>query len=182
MQRKFLWLMPLLALPVPALPSPSAVSANAMIAAAKPTIDAADEGWLPAMRAHDAAALAEPYASDALFIRANGDAIRGRSTIQKMYASEFSKPAKIVSGYLKEDGLAAAGRQIYEWGHARVAFDRGTGKPIVSAGQYLTVWAQDATGRWKIVRNLVFRASTACLSSHEWDKRPLCSDQRSRYP
>jgi len=149
-------LIMLAALPLVAIASPGAVSANALMASAKPAIDAADEDWLPAMRAHDAARLAKPYAGDALFVRANGDTIRGRSAIQKMYQSEFTKPAKVVSGYLKEDGLAAAGSRIYEWGHTRIVLDRGTGKPVVSAGRYLTVRAQDAAGRWKIILNLVF--------------------------
>lgn len=138
-----------------AVPNQTAAAGAALIASARPAIDAANNEWLPAMRAHDARKVAAPYAVDALFVLSNGDSVRGRPAIQKMYEDGFRKPGKIVSGQLVEDGLTAAGHLIYEWGHARVVLDRG-GKPVVSAGNYLTVWQRDPSGHWQIIRNLVF--------------------------
>lgn len=138
-----------------AVPSQTTAAGVALIASARAAIDAANNEWLPAMRAHDARKVAAPYAVGALFVLANGDSVRGRSAIQKMYQDRFGKPGKIVSGQLVEDGLTAAGNLIYEWGHARVVLDRG-GKSVVSAGNYLTVWQRDPHGQWQIIRNLVF--------------------------
>ena len=135
---------------------PKATAGAALVASARPTIDAADNEWLPAMQAHDAAKIAAPYARDALFILADGKTVRGQGAIREMYQAGFRKPGKIVSGRLVQDGLVAAGSLIYEWGHARLVIDRGNGKPAVSAGKYLTVWQRDPSGRWQIIRNLVF--------------------------
>lgn len=139
-----------------AAPLPAATADAALVASARPTIDAADNEWLPAMQAHDAAKIAEPYARDALFILADGKTVRGRVAIREMYQAGFRKPGKIVSGRLVEDGLVAAGSLIYEWGHARLLIDRDKGKPVISAGKYLTVWQRGPSGQWQIIRNLVF--------------------------
>jgi ketosteroid isomerase-like protein len=53
-----------------------------------------------------------------------------------------------------QDGLTIAGSLIYEWGHADLELVRRNAPPVRSAGRYLTVWSRDASGHWRIVRNL----------------------------
>jgi ketosteroid isomerase-like protein len=43
---------------------------------------------------------------------------------------------------------------IYERGHAALELARPDGSHARSGGRYLTVWRPDASGRWRIVRNL----------------------------
>jgi uncharacterized protein (TIGR02246 family) len=119
-------------------------------------IRAANADWLPAMRRADAAAIAAPYAQDALFIGADGTVTRGREAIRQLYVARLAAIAK-VSGDLKSDGSAPAGPTlVYEWGHARLAVTKQDGSRAESAGTYLTVWRRNPAGRWEIIRNIVF--------------------------
>ena len=61
---------------------------------------------------------------------------------------------RFLRGGLVQDGVVLApGPMIYEWGHADIEVERD-GKVVHSAGNYLTVWRRDASGSWKIARNL----------------------------
>jgi ketosteroid isomerase-like protein len=44
---------------------------------------------------------------------------------------------------------------IYEWGHAEIEMS-GRANQAASrvTARYLTVWQRDASGRWRIIRNL----------------------------
>jgi ketosteroid isomerase-like protein len=57
-------------------------------------------------------------------------------------------------GRLVQDGITRAGALLYEWGHAELEIARPGGEPAHVTGRYLTVWRQDAGGRWRIIRNL----------------------------
>ena len=50
----------------------------AILASARPDIEAANAAWLPGLRKRDAAMIAAPYADSALFIAADGTVTRGR--------------------------------------------------------------------------------------------------------
>lgn len=132
-----------------------ALAASAAIPAdARRAIDAANRAWLPAMQQQNAAAIAEVYADDGLFVAATGDTARGRPAIEQLMRDRFARMGKVVTGTLIQDGLTAAGTQIYEWGHADLEIVP-PGKPASHfRGRYLTVWQRDGSGRWRIVRNL----------------------------
>jgi ketosteroid isomerase-like protein len=67
----------------------------------------------------------------------------------------FRRTDSIADGTLQQDDLVAAGSMIYEWGHADLAVVSAAGQPPSrSVGRYLTVWQKDASGRWRIIRNL----------------------------
>jgi uncharacterized protein (TIGR02246 family) len=122
--------------------------------AARRTITAANTAWLRAMKRQDAAAIVEPYDEEAVFVTATGEAVRGRSAIERLMHDRFAKIGRVVGGTIVEDGLTRVGTMIYEWGHAELQLSHDGGKPAVSKGRYLTVWKADASGRWRIIRNL----------------------------
>jgi len=125
-----------------------------VLRSARPAIDSANAAWLPAMEREDAAAIAAPYSDDAVFVTASGVSVRGRAAVERLMRERFPQMGRVVGGRLVQDGLTIAGSLIYEWGHADLELVRGAAPPVRSAGRYLTVWSRDASGHWRITRNL----------------------------
>ncbi|HKP74976.1 MAG TPA: SgcJ/EcaC family oxidoreductase [Longimicrobiaceae bacterium] len=133
----------------------AAADSAAVPAAARATIDSVNADWIPALQRRDAAAIAAPYADDGVLVTATGESVRGRAAVEAaMRASLDHMGTAQVGGRLVQDGLTRAGNLLYEWGHAELEISGGTGAPTRVTGRYLTVWRQDATGRWRILRNL----------------------------
>jgi uncharacterized protein (TIGR02246 family) len=122
---------------------------------ARATIDSVNAAWLPTVQRNDAAAIADPYADDGLLVTATGETFGGRAAVeQAMRESLAGIGAARVGGRLVQDGITHAGNLIYEWGHAELEITRPGAEPAHATTRYLTVWRQDATGRWRILRNL----------------------------
>ena len=129
----------------------------AILASARPDIEAANAAWLPGLRKRDAALIAAAYADSALFIAADGTVTRGRAAVAELYAARFPHLGTIRDGGVVQDGLTVIGpTRIVEWGHAWIDQDpkHGAGPPVRSGGAYLTVWNREADGHWRITRNL----------------------------
>jgi uncharacterized protein (TIGR02246 family) len=125
-----------------------------LLAAARPTIEAANADWVPAMKRKDARAIASFYAPDGVLVGPSGKTVQGPEAVEKLYADSMAKGFRFVRGGLVQDGVVLVpGPLIYEWGHADVDIERD-GKVVHNAGNYLTVWKRDAFGAWKISRNL----------------------------
>jgi len=134
---------------------PAAADSGAVPADARATIDSVNAAWLPQLQRKDAAGIAEPYADDGVLVTATGETFRGRAAVeQAMRASLAGIGAAHVGGRLVQDGITRVGDLIYEWGHAELEITRPGARPARVTGRYLTVWRQDATGRWRILRNL----------------------------
>jgi len=122
---------------------------------ARRTIARANAAWVAAMKGHgDMAAVGEGFAPDALFIAPDGQVVRGRDAIVQFMHDRLERSGPAVSGGLVQDGIRREGSLIYEWGHATLQFAPRNGKPVRMTGRYLTVWAADAAGHWRITRNL----------------------------
>ncbi len=120
---------------------------------ARSTIAAANAAWLPAMKAQDATAIAEPYADDGIFVGPTGAVATGRDGVARLMRERFARTGRVKNGQLAQDGMTRQGAFIYEWGHATLELE-GQGGPLQSRGRYLTVWRKNAAGRWQIIRNL----------------------------
>ena len=151
MRTGFMWTL-LFALPIAS--DQASVRSPAIPASARQAIAAANAEWLPAMQAQDAATIAAVYADDGVFVAVNGETVRGRGAIEQFMRERFGRSGRVVSGKLTQDGLTRAGVLIYEWGHADLQLSRNGEAPSASSGRYLTVWAADPQGRWRIMRNL----------------------------
>jgi uncharacterized protein (TIGR02246 family) len=126
------------------------------VAAASPAIDRANAEWLPAMRNADASVIAAPYADNGLLVLPDGTSVKGREAIRRLYA-EGLRARKVVGGGIRSTGRAAAGPGlVIEWGEGTVTRASADGTTASSGGPYLTVWAQQSDGQWRIIRNLVF--------------------------
>ena len=135
------------------------IDTAAILASARPEIDAANAAWLPGLQRHDATALAAAYADSGLFIAGDGTVTRGRVAVARMYEARFLRLRPIRAGGVVQDGLTVLGpTRIAEWGHGwlELAPERDGAPPGRSEGTYLTVWQREADGHWRIVRNLAF--------------------------
>ncbi len=131
----------------------------AILASARPEIEAANAAWLPGLRQHDAKSIAAPYAESGLFIAGDGTVTRGRDAVARMYEARFPKLRPIRGGGIVQDGLAVlAPTRIAEWGRGWLDLEpeRAGAPPVRSGGSYVTVWERQADGHWRIVRNMAF--------------------------
>jgi len=139
--------------------APARLDTAAILASARPDIDAANAAWLPGLRRRDAQAIAAAYADSGLFIAADGAVTRGRAAVARLYAARFPHLREIRAGGVVQDGLAVVGPAlVYEWGHAwiEMAPETAGGPPVRGGGAYLTVWQRERDGHWRIARNLTF--------------------------
>ena len=128
---------------------------DASVAAdARKAIAAANADWIPALKKHDADAVAAPYAEDGIFVTATGEVHKGRAAVAQLMRDRLATMGTVVDGTLVQDGLTRQGSLIYEWGHADLVLASGAAAPRHSRGRYLTVWHQGPGDRWEIVRNL----------------------------
>jgi uncharacterized protein (TIGR02246 family) len=126
------------------------------VAGAMPAIERANREWSRAMKSGDADAIAAPYAMDAVFVTADGSAIRGREAIRDLYRARLAGKAPIVSAVIERRGTAAGDRDlVYEWGMGSVTTQAVSGTLEMRVGPYLTVWKRQESGRWEITRNVV---------------------------
>src|SRR5512138_3415257 len=77
----------------------------AILASARPEIDAANAAWLPGLQHRDAGAIAAAYADSGLFIAGDGTVTRGRAAVARMYAARFPRLPAIRAGGVIQDGL-----------------------------------------------------------------------------
>lgn len=137
----------------------AALDTAAILASARPDIDAANAAWLPGLRNRDADAIVAAYADSGLFIAGDGTVTRGRAAIARMYAAGFPRLRPIRDGGVVQGGMVVlAPTRIAEWGHAWIEFApaREGDAPLRRGGQYLTVWEREADGHWHITRNVAF--------------------------
>lgn len=132
-----------------------APSTTPIPADARAQIARANSDWLPAVQRQDVKAIVEPYADEAVFVTATGESVKGRDAIEQLMRDRFARGGRVAGGTLRQDDLVATGTMIYEWGHADLEIGGAPGQPPAhTVGRYLTVWQRDASGRWRIIRNL----------------------------
>jgi uncharacterized protein (TIGR02246 family) len=113
----------------------------------------ANSEWVAAMKTGDAAAIAAPYAVDAIFVGADGVCTKGRAEIEKLYITRFQKAGLAVSTKIDSRNVTVDGDLAYESGYGEIGINKD-GKTAIGGGRYLTVWQRQTEG-WKIIRNIV---------------------------
>ena len=135
------------------------VDTAAILASARPDIDAANAAWVPGLRHRDAQAIVAAYSDSGLFIAVDGTVTRGRAAIAGLYSARFPRMREILDGGVVQGGLTPVSPTlVYEWGSAWIeqAAASPGGQPTRSGGSYLTVWQRERDGHWRIARNLSF--------------------------
>jgi len=117
-------------------------------------IEKANAEWEVAMKAGEAGPIAAPYLDDAVFVGPDGSCTRGKAAIEAMYRERFAARGKALSTRIEPRRVSVDGALACEWGYGEVT-SLMDGKPAKRGGAYLTVWARQPDGDWKILRNVV---------------------------
>lgn len=127
-------------------------AARAAIAAANKTYD---ESWLKG----DAAGAAAMYSDDAAGHPAGQPTVRGRADIEARAKADLDSTTYTAST-ATTDEVFAAGDYAIEIGTWSSKATFKSGKPSNEGGRYMAVWKRDATGAWKVYRDIANRAPT----------------------
>lgn len=129
----------------------------AILAHARPEIDAANAAWVPGLQSHEADPIVAAYSDSAVFVTNDGKLISGRAAIRDLYVSRFPNLPKVVGGAVRQTGLTVVKPdRIYEWGEAWLDLAPASpgAAPSRHGGTYLTVWQRESDGHWRITHNI----------------------------
>lgn len=133
----------------PATGESATPAATIDLEAARAAVAAADEAFNQAMRNRDRAALGGWLATDAIFLES--EALRGKlAFLGRMQPMFDGKYELTLDARNLETRVARSGELAWTIGNAKTSFTRPGQAEETSAGQYLTVWALDGEGAWKI--------------------------------
>lgn len=111
-------------------------------------VEAGNKKFMSAVEKHDAAALGALYSTSAEAFPPNGDIVRGRTAIQKMWQGVLD--SGVASADLATVEVQADGNLAYEVG--TYTMNGKDGKPL-DKGKYVVVWMKEG-GDWKIHRDI----------------------------
>ena len=121
---------------------------------AREGIDKTRSEYVAAWKAANASKIAQLYAENALVLYPNQPAVTGRSAIGdyfKEFFAEFPKNEfELTSAELEIAGPWAFDRGAYRW----KGIPRAGGAPAEDSGKYLVVLRRQASGEWKIARDM----------------------------
>ncbi len=149
----FLWVLAFTSiLTLAACQNAPAPAAKRDVAADTSAINALRDQVAAAFNAHDPAALASTYASDAIEMNPNQAAIEGRQAIQAAYETMFKETAgKIAFSPLETQ---VAGDWAYDRGNYTVTMTPKSGKPMEVSFKYLVIVKRQPDGAWKVYREI----------------------------
>lgn len=120
-------------------------------------IQKANSDFEVAMTKSNTAKIAEPYATDAVFVSPDGTATRGRAAIEQLYRDRFAKSGPALETNIVSEELMLDGDFAYERGRGSIT-RRVREERVTDRARFLTVWQRQPEGDWKIFRNAVLPA------------------------
>jgi uncharacterized protein (TIGR02246 family) len=121
-------------------------------ATARESIEAQGRRWQDAVTGEDAAAVAEVYATDAVFLPPGAPAVSGRDTIRGMYEAMFG--AMDATYEFTVERLDVAGDRAWRWGHYEAAAALPSGDTLRADDKFVDVWRRERDGTWRIVADI----------------------------
>ncbi len=119
-------------------------------AAEEAAIKQADEQFFAAVNAKNAAAAADAYSDDAVYMEPGSPPIAGKEAIRKHLEDFVKLPQLSVSGEATDIKFSDDGSVAYEAGKFSVGYADAKGKAVKEDGKYLLVWRK-SDGKWKVV-------------------------------
>src|SRR5512144_757946 len=107
-----------------------------------------DAAWAEAMARGDAEGFRALVAEDAIF--AGRTLRRGRDEVWAAWRNFFAEGGPSLRWTPEAGGAAGSGDLAWTTGRSRLERRGADGKPVASDGRYLTVWARDAGGAWRV--------------------------------
>lgn len=112
-------------------------------------IRAVDANWVKA--ANDPAAFTSFYAQDAVLLPPGGPMATGKEAIGETWQHLMAQPGFALTFAPTKVDVARSGDLAYEIGNYTLTVKDKRGRPQMSKGKYLVVWAKQADGKWKAV-------------------------------
>jgi uncharacterized protein (TIGR02246 family) len=137
--------------PTKAEPTDTA-SAKVDLAAEEQAIKDLNARWVRMIAAKDTAGIYELYASDALYMAPNAQALGGRPGVAKAWSGFYAMKGSSLSFRPTKVVVAQAGDLAYDVGTFTFGMDGPRGR-IEDKGKYLTVWKKQ-DGAWRIAAEM----------------------------
>jgi uncharacterized protein (TIGR02246 family) len=117
---------------------------------ADPAVVKVADAYVAAMKARDAAKVAELYMENAVEMPPHQKPVRGRANIQKYYEQQFKDDSAEFSGVtLNRTEARTSGNIGYDTGQYSQRITPKGGKPIEDTGNYIVILHQ-AEGQWRV--------------------------------
>jgi uncharacterized protein (TIGR02246 family) len=117
-------------------------------------IEKANTEFEAAMTKSDTATIVAPYAADAVFVTADGIAMKGLAAIEELYRARFAKSGLALETRIESQQLMLDGDVAYERGRGSIT-RLVNGRRRTDWARFLTVWRRQPDGAWRISRNIV---------------------------
>ena len=118
------------------------------MAQVRQSIEEANVKFGDAVRAGDAAALANLYAEDARLLPPNSEMIQGREGVEAFWAGGIQMGIKDV--VLTTADIMGMGDMVCEIGKANVTIQPEGGEAMEDIAKYVVIWKKTADGAWKL--------------------------------
>jgi uncharacterized protein (TIGR02246 family) len=110
-----------------------------------------EAAWLKDTSAKDADKFASYFAEDGYGLYPGGPAVTGRAAIKEMIAKFFADPNGAWTAQDTRVVASKGGDMVYAQGtYSMTMTNPKTKKPITDKGKYLTIFAKQADGSWKV--------------------------------
>ena len=119
-------------------------------AADEAAIKRAGDEFFAAVNAKNAAAAADTYTDDAVYMEAGVPVIAGKEAIRKHLENFVKLPQASMSGGATNIKFSDDGTLAYEEGKFSLGYADSAGKAVKGDGKYLIVWRK-SDGKWKTV-------------------------------
>jgi uncharacterized protein (TIGR02246 family) len=142
---------------VPDAEQPTSVSlfqGSAAMEQARAGIDKTRSKYVAAWKAANVSTIAELYTENALVLYPNQPAVTGRSAIVEYFKAFFAEfpqnEFELTSAEIEIAGPWAFDRGAYRW----KGVPRAGGEPVEDGGKYLVILQRQASGEWKVARDM----------------------------
>lgn len=121
---------------------------------AKREIDAVNAAWVPGLKVRDIDSACRGFQADTLFVADNGTVTQGLAAFEAALSKLFDSGLRVTGGKVVQLGARLVNGTIVEWGSSLLDMEDQNGVHRKGGGYYLAVWHKNASGQWKITRNI----------------------------
>ena len=93
-------------------------------------------------------------ADDAVEFEPGAPMVAGKDAIRKSLAAFFAAPGSSLSFQASKVVVARGGDLAYSYGTYAMTMNDAKGKPVNDKGKYVTVYAKQPDGKWKVVADI----------------------------
>jgi ketosteroid isomerase-like protein len=113
-----------------------------------------DADWSNSAVKRNVEVLASYYSEDAVVYPPNDMVIVGRVAAKKFWASGLADPTYSISWKTVNTRVSSSGDLGFTGGTYEESYKGTDGKTVKNTGKYLTIWAKDKNGDWKVIHDI----------------------------